>query len=113
MSEDDSSANFDSEGFDSNGWHRLHSAALYGDLAQVNSQLDEGVDINLCTRNNLGRTCLHGAAAQQHVDVLKLLVERKANINALDRYGRAPLHRCKASIAEFLLDYKANVNQVD
>lgn len=47
--------------------------------------LDEGIDVNSIDLD--GRTGLHIAACEGHVEVVKLLLQRKANIDARDRWG--------------------------
>lgn len=47
--------------------------------------LDEGIDVNSIDFD--GRTALHIAACEGHVEVVKLLLSRKANIDARDRWG--------------------------
>ncbi|GKC69189.1 serine/threonine-protein kinase STY17-like protein isoform X1, partial [Tanacetum coccineum] len=59
--------------------------ACKGDVAGVKEVLDEdGVDVNSIDLD--GRTALHIAASEGHVEVVKFLLSRKANIDARDRY---------------------------
>jgi ankyrin repeat protein len=37
-------------------------------------------------------TCLHRAVYKKNSDMVELLLENKANINAQDSFNRAPLH---------------------
>ena len=53
----------------------LLDAALNGDVQQVKQLLAQGVGINL--KDNLGRTALMCAASNDHVDVVKLLLDQK------------------------------------
>lgn len=46
---------------------------------------DGGIDVNSIDLD--GRTALHIAACEGHVEVVKLLLTRKANIDARDRWG--------------------------
>lgn len=59
--------------------------ACNGDVAGVLDLLDEGVDVNSIDLD--GRTALHIAACEGHVEVVKLLLSRSANIDARDRWG--------------------------
>lgn len=59
--------------------------ACKGDVAGVKDLLDEGIDVNSIDLD--GRTALHIAACEGHVEVAKLLLSRKANIDARDRWG--------------------------
>lgn len=59
----------------------------------------------------------HLAAANNHFEVVKLLLQQQAQVNLQDKKGRTPLHRATASnhadIVMLLLQYKANSNQQD
>lgn len=59
--------------------------ACQGDVGGVEDLLDEGIDVNSIDLD--GRTALHIAACEGHVEVVKLLLSRKANIDARDRWG--------------------------
>lgn len=59
--------------------------ACQGDVGGVQDLLDEGIDVNSIDLD--GRTALHIAACEGHVEVVKLLLSRKANIDARDRWG--------------------------
>lgn len=59
--------------------------ACRGDVRGVTDLLNEGIDVNSIDLD--GRTGLHIAACEGHVEVVKLLLSRKANIDARDRWG--------------------------
>jgi outer membrane protein assembly factor BamB len=62
----------------------LFAAARAGDPARVKAALDKGADVNARTR--YGATALTYAADRGALDVVKLLVERGADINAVDAF---------------------------
>jgi outer membrane protein assembly factor BamB len=69
---------------------RLWNAARAGDVAAVAKALDEGADVNSGNRYKAG--ALFFAADKGHVEVIKLLLERGADIKAKDSfYGFQPL----------------------
>ena len=83
------------------------AAARKGDAAAVKAFLDKGVDVNAKTR--YGATALSYACDKGHVEVVKLLIERGANLNVKDTfYGEVPigwaLSRDHVEIVKLLLD---------
>ncbi|MBA0768384.1 hypothetical protein Gotri_017186, partial [Gossypium trilobum] len=64
---------------------RLLFMACRGDTKGVEDLLNEGMDVNGIDLD--GRTALHVAACEGHVEVVKLLLSRNANIDARDRWG--------------------------
>jgi hypothetical protein len=85
----------------------LFNAARRGDVATVKALLDKGVDVN--TKFRYGATALSYASDKGHLEVVKLLLERKANANVKDTfYGATPLiwaaQKGYAKIVEALLD---------
>ena len=66
------------------------AAARKGDVAKVKSMLDGGVDVN--TRSQYGATALSFACDRGNLDLVKLLIERGADVNAADTfYNATPL----------------------
>jgi ankyrin repeat protein len=86
---------------------QLFEAARRGDAAAVKALLDKGVDVN--TKFRYGATALSYASDKGHVEVVKLLLERKANVNVKDTfYGATPIiwaaQKGHAKVVEALLD---------
>ena len=68
----------------------IHDAVMNGDIDEVQWQLDAGVDVN--EESSTGLTPLHYAASSGHNDIVALLIERGANVNATDSgKGGTPL----------------------
>ena len=68
----------------------LAAAARKGDAAAVTKLLDEGVDVN--SKFRYGTTALSFAADHGHLEVVKVLVARGADVNVKDTfYGATPL----------------------
>lgn len=85
----------------------LFNAARRGDAAAVKALLDHGVDVN--TKFRYGATALSYASDKGHLEVVKLLLERKADVNVKDTfYGATPIiwaaQKGYAKIVEALLD---------
>jgi ankyrin repeat protein len=76
-------------------------------LLSKNAQLIESIDAN-------GGSALHIAVRNGNLNMVKLLVTSKANINFQDSYGYTPLHdaacRWNADIAKYLKSNKADFN---
>ena len=70
---------------------RLDDAANRGALAEVQELLDEGVDPNM--KDVAGDPVLIGAAWVGAADIVKLLLDRGANVNAVGCDGRNALQR--------------------
>jgi len=69
----------------------LHEAVEKGDIDEVRELLEQSIDINTLMH---GKTALHIAATNQHIEMAELLLENGANVNAKDKkFGnRTPLH---------------------
>jgi ankyrin repeat protein len=70
---------------------RIVDAARTGNTDLVRSMLESGISVNSC-RNLTRETALHVACFFNHSDVLKLLVDAGASINAVTRSHFTPLH---------------------
>src|SRR5689334_8736334 len=70
-------------GFDNNGWHRIHNAAIEGNATAIEKELDSGVSVDVEARGKYssGQTPLFFAATFNKVDAMKFLLFRNANVN--------------------------------
>jgi ankyrin repeat protein len=75
----------------------LLRAAGAGDLQAVQQSLAAGVNVD-AQRFGSGLCALHVACQRNRVEVVKVLIASKANIEAEDRFGRRPLHFASESI---------------
>ena len=91
---------------------QLHSACTKGDIADVTRLLKEGHNPNAF--DELGRTPLHYAAQHGHLDVMRLLLDSGADVNAHDESvigDTVLLHvasNCSFEVAKVLIDAGAN-----
>src|SRR5262245_42028273 len=90
------------------GTTALLDAASNGDRARIASLLDSGVEVNAATR--YGVSALGFAAERGHFDIVRLLVERGADVNVADSfYGSRPidfaLRNGRLDIAIYLLEH--------
>jgi outer membrane protein assembly factor BamB len=65
----------------------LFDAARNGDLAAVTRLLDSGVPVD--ARSRYGATALFFACDKRHLDVVRLLLDRGADVNATDTFYKA------------------------
>jgi hypothetical protein len=88
-------------------------------LDNVIEVLDAGVDINARIDNYNGGTALSMASYSGHTDIVAKLLERGANVNAIDNNGRTALFQASVSfdlergepeVVAMLLDAGADVN---
>ena len=67
----------------------IHDAAIGGDFAGVQAELDKGADVN--AKNESGVTPLLWAAWKGHKEVAELLIANGADVNAKNEDGETPL----------------------
>ena len=85
---------FGTKGFDSKdiaSGQNLSEAVFTGDLAAVKQALTDGADPN-AKDSQSGSTMLATAALMGHTEVVALLLEHGAEVNAKSRDGSTPLH---------------------
>ena len=96
---------------------RLHAAAIEGSTGCFKKYLAEEPDIDV--PNKYGETSLHLAAKHGHLDIVKVLVEKNANVNAIGNPRNSALHYAMKpaskgeAIAQVLLQRKADPNIVN
>jgi hypothetical protein len=92
----------------------LHDAAQNGDIVKVRQLIEQGVDVN--ARDKDQNTPLDYAAWRGgNTDVVKLLIEKGANVNEVGEAG--PLHLAartgRTDVAKLLIEKGADVNARD
>jgi ankyrin repeat protein len=77
------------------GWVPLHGAANHGRLQTLRMLVERNANIHI--RNDLGETPFHVATSpqvlQDHVDIMRVLLDHGADPNSPDYDGSTPLHR--------------------
>ena len=87
------------------GFTALHLTAFFSGDAQVARMLlDAGTDANALAANETALRPIHSAAAAGSNEVVALLIERGADVNAAQRGGYTPLHSAAANGNDGLVD---------
>ncbi|XP_051917955.1 ankyrin repeat domain-containing protein 26-like [Hippocampus zosterae] len=93
---------------------KFHKAAWLGDMVKL-EQLVKIVDINQVDKQS--RTALHLACARGNVEVVRFLMEKKAQVNLCDNQNRSALIKAVQEqhdlCANILLENQADPNLVD
>lgn len=105
------------------GWHSIHRAAFYWDVLALKLMLDGGINPELRTRNSADERPLHVWARgrtslmksnPQPAQCLKLLLDAKTDINAVDGSGHSAIQVAvlyhKPTTTALLLEHKSHVN---
>jgi ankyrin repeat protein len=77
--------------FAPDGFTALQLAAFMGSLGAVEALLDAGADVEAVARNPMAIRPLHASAAGRHLEISRRLVERGADVNAVQRDSFTPL----------------------
>ncbi|XP_057840206.2 serine/threonine-protein kinase VIK isoform X2 [Cryptomeria japonica] len=73
--------------------YQLLFYASHGNVDGLIEELKGGVSPNLADYDK--RTALHLASCEGHTDIVKILLEHKANVNFVDRWGSTPLSNAR------------------
>mmetsp|Transcript_6620 Transcript_6620/g.24740 ORF Transcript_6620/g.24740 Transcript_6620/m.24740 type:complete len:533 (-) Transcript_6620:1210-2808(-) len=97
-------------------WSVLMKGADLGFLEIVRFLVEEG-GARLRHVNKHGESSLTRAALSGHVEVVRYLLSKRANVNLADELGSCPLHWASLhghlSVVSLLLDFGANPNHTD
>ena len=95
----------------------LHYACKEGLLPIVEMLLEENRFENIDCLGEKGQTPLHEAASKSHYEIVKILVDKDANVNAKSDNGSTPLHNISAKsgtnalkITQLLIEKGSDVN---
>ncbi len=97
----------------SDGWMPLHLAAFFGHPELAKGLLNRGAVIDSRSTNAMKNTPLHAAAAGTKLELVELLLDHGADVNARQQGGWTALHSAAQTgnreMAEILLAHGADV----
>jgi len=79
------------------GWTALHLAAFFGHVESARELLNAGAPVNARSTNAMKNLPLHAAAAGKSLPVVKLLIERGADLNGRQHGAWTALHAAAAN----------------
>jgi ankyrin repeat protein len=86
------------------GWPLLHLASAFADRETVVTLLDAGADVRQVSETPMRNEALHAVLAlSKDGDVTRLLIERGADVNAMQTAGYRPLHQAAVAGREDLV----------
>jgi ankyrin repeat protein len=95
----------------------IHNSCMYGNIKSLKKLLDNGEDEDIEIRTFADYTPLHTACDNWNIDIVDELLNRGADINALNECCQTPLHlSCiieDIEIVKLLINRGANVNLLD
>lgn len=68
----------------------LHVAVMNNAIATVNMMLGVYADVGINTANQWGETPLHLAAAMGRIDIIERFIDKGAQKDLMDKWGRTP-----------------------
>jgi ankyrin repeat protein len=83
--------------FDADGWSPLHLAAHYGHADIVSLLLHNNAPVDLRSTNQMANTALHAALAGRRAEVVPILLDAGADVNARQHGGWTALHAAAAN----------------
>ncbi len=87
----------------------FNDAAVFGDVEKVNRILEKDSSI-LSKKDEYGFTVLHNVVGEHYFEIVELLIEHGADVNAQNDEGIAPLHLAAyPETAEILIKRGARV----
>ena len=100
--------------FSDDGFTALGLACYFGNEEVARYLVLKGADVNLSSQNGFNVYPIHSSAAGNHMNITKMLMENKADVNVIQQSGVTPLHSAaqngNVEMIILLLEKGANVN---
>lgn len=104
----------DLNAFSGDGFQPLGLACFFGHTEVAKFLIDQGVEVNTPSRNTQKVTPLHSAAAADSFEIVNLLVDHGADVNARQQGDFTPLHAAaqngNLAMTRFLVERGARVD---
>jgi ankyrin repeat protein len=96
------------------GFTPLTLACFFGHAEVAEHLVDQGANVNLAATNQMAVAPIHAASAARRVDLVRMLINSGADVNARQQQGFVPLHAAAQqgdeAMAKLLLDHGADLN---
>src|ERR1039458_2083724 len=100
--------------YSADGFTPLGLASYFGHYDVVNLLITKGAEVNIYSKNDMRAAPINIAVSADNLEIAQLLLENKANPNAIEMKGITPLHEAAGNgnldLAELLLKYGANAD---
>jgi ankyrin repeat protein len=97
----------------SDGWTPLHLASFFGHRELALQLIERGAEVDARSTNAMKNTPLHAAAAGRKLELVKLLLDEKADVKARQEGGWTALHAAAQNgdrdIVEMLVAHGADL----
>jgi uncharacterized protein len=100
--------------YSSDGFTPLGLASYFGHYDVVKMLLAKGAEVNIYSKNEMSVAPIHSAVSADNLEIARLLLENKADPNAIQMKGVTPLHQAAHNgnndMVELLLEFKADAD---
>jgi ankyrin repeat protein len=105
------------DALDALGFNFMHYAALEGNKEVIEMLLEKGVPPTIVSENHQRIQPIHWACLRSHIDIVLLLLDRGADIEAADSEGHTPLQKAsqygQTKLCQTLVARGCAVDQTD
>lgn len=91
----------------------LHLAAEHNHTKCAELLLDDGAFVDALRGEDTRQTALHLACASGYLEVTKLLLSRKADVNQKNKQGQTPLHFACKVLADQVIQVFLHLFRID